>query len=159
MSEDPILEDNIEDEEEMADAIKQTENTQKVPAQVETKLEDTAKKQETAGKGMITAEKKMGENVKQAHPVEKITEVTKTVGQELDTIDNSGEELLKFFDKVGTGVETLATMVASLDKQPHDQARVEALVKYVKEWQAWNEHMYNLLVEMHNFFGGKWVQV
>jgi glucose-6-phosphate isomerase len=67
-------------------------------------------------KNASATEKKIVETVKNAHPVEKITDAVKTVAQELDAADASGEELLKFFDKVGNGVENLATMVATLDK-------------------------------------------
>jgi hypothetical protein len=42
-----------------------------------------------------------------------------------------------------------------LDKQPHDQARVEVLIAYAKQLQEQNEKMYDLLVEMNDFFGSR----
>jgi hypothetical protein len=65
------------------------------------------------------------------------------------------DTLMAKFDVVQAGVEKMGVTAIKLDKQPHDQARVEVLIEYVKQLQEQNESMYDLIVEMSNFFGSR----
>lgn len=65
------------------------------------------------------------------------------------------DEYLKRFDSLDQSNTYLRKIVDSLDRQPHDEARVRTLKEIVKVQQKVNEDLYDLLVEMNNFFGGR----
>lgn len=72
-----------------------------------------------------------------------------------DVIVLDSDTLLTRFDEVQLSVESLAEIAGGLKHQPHDQARVHEICRYVEQLQLQNEKMYDLLVEMNNFFGSK----
>ena len=82
-------------------------------------------------------------------------EVAAPVAVPAEAADDSADVLMAKFDSVQTGIEQMGMTALKLDKQPHDQARVEVLIAYAKQLQEQNEKMYDLLVEMNDFFGSR----
>lgn len=71
-----------------------------------------------------------------------------------DKLDAS-DAIVERFDIVRASIEDLALLTDKLDNQPHDQARVNLLIQCTKALQLQNEKIYDLLVEMNDFFGAK----
>lgn len=67
----------------------------------------------------------------------------------------NNDELIKMFDELSSEVGLLAEFPNFLKNQPHDQARIEGLTKYINQSQVVLHKVYELLVEMNNFFGSK----
>lgn len=88
-----------------------------------------------------------GDNIDEDLTEESVQPVVQT--HEIDDSD----DYLKRFDLVEASMTTVNNVIASLSTQPHDEARVKALVECVRAQQKVNEHLYDLLVEMNNFFG------
>ena len=46
-------------------------------------------------------------------------------------------------------------VLRSIDNQPNDQQRLYTAINYIKVQQKHNEELYELLVDMNNYFGSK----
>ncbi len=86
--------------------------------------------------------------------VEKVEpDVIHKVVEQAEQVDFDADEYMQRFDSVEKSIADMATFINKLDKQPHDQARVEALIDCLKQQQKHNAELYDLLVEMNNCFG------
>ena len=65
------------------------------------------------------------------------------------------EDYFKKFDAIEQVIDSVSTVVETLDQQPHDQARIDALIKHAKMQNNIVIEMYNLMVEMSNCFIAK----
>lgn len=69
------------------------------------------------------------------------------------SMQDSADHYLCHFEKLESSNGVLASCVGELSHQPHDEARVGALIRCLQSQQCVNEQLYDLLVEMNNFFG------
>ncbi|SIP86132.1 Hypothetical protein PACV_419 [Pacmanvirus A23] len=83
---------------------------------------------------------------------EVVVEATSTT-EVTEQVDFDPDEYMRRFDSVEKSVMDMAVAINKLDKQPHDQARVEVLIGCLKQQQKHNAELYDLLVEMNNCFG------
>lgn len=65
------------------------------------------------------------------------------------------DDYLKRFEDIENNNKKLVAIVKGFDSQPDDQQRLYAVMQYVRELQKHNDAMFDLLVEMNNFFGTK----
>jgi len=72
-----------------------------------------------------------------------------------DHSQEASDEYLAKFDTLSDCNHGLAQIVAGFGSQPDDQQRLYAVMNYVVALQKQNEHLYDLLVEMNNYFGSK----
>ena len=69
--------------------------------------------------------------------------------------DDATEAYLKIFDDVEKNIQGAADTIATVDAAPDVFARCYDLVDVVKAQQKALEGIYNLMVEMNNYFGNK----
>lgn len=86
------------------------------------------------------------------HVVDELT--NDPTGDHVD-VQEVSDEYLKIFDEIESKNSNLKLLIDSLPIQPHDQSRLYILLNVVKEQQKLNEKMYDLMVEMNNYFGAK----
>lgn len=89
---------------------------------------------------------------------ESIMDPVDTVPSDTPCVDTvpSDEDAFKYlegFDIISNLNDTLRTCMDQVVSAPHDQARIQALIGYIKIQQEQNEELYNLVVGMNNFFG------
>lgn len=88
-----------------------------------------------------------------------ITSTTRDVSKGVTNNTPEGEseddmdEYIARFDRIQTLNDIGNSIIGELNSSEHDQARVEALCKYVVHLQNQCTEMYTLLVEMNNIFG------
>ncbi|QYB17750.1 hypothetical protein PV-S19_0386 [Pacmanvirus S19] len=96
----------------------------------------------------------MADNIADEHEVIQQVETVSTKTEAVEETEQfDPDEYMKKFDSVEKSVMDMSAVVSKLDKQPHDQARVEVLIHCLKQQQKHNTELYNLLVEMNNCFG------
>jgi hypothetical protein len=69
--------------------------------------------------------------------------------------DAATEAYLKIFDDVDKNIQVAADSIVTVDAAPDVFARCYELVDVVKAQQKAIEGIYNLMVEMNNYFGNK----
>ncbi len=67
----------------------------------------------------------------------------------------SADAYMQQFANVEAQGATFRTMVEMIDVQPDQDARLFMLIKCIKQQQKLNDEMYDLLVEMNNFYAPK----
>lgn len=98
------------------------------------------------------------------------TEVVAEVKDNIDDVDHeienaefvprtpsadAADEYVKRFEFVEAGNTRLKNIIASFAVQPDQDRRLFAVMHYIAELQKVNDNMYDLLVEMNNFFAPK----
>ena len=76
-----------------------------------------------------------------------------TVANDTTSTDDDAFKYLEGFDVISNLNDTLRLSMNEVVSAPHDQARIQALIGYIKIQQQQNEELYNLVVGMNNFFG------
>lgn len=69
------------------------------------------------------------------------------------TTEDDTYQYLNSFDTISDLNDALRAAMNDVIAAPHDQARVQALITFVKLQQQHNDEMYNLTVGMNNYFG------
>jgi len=67
-------------------------------------------------------------------------------------VESSVDDYLRRFDLVESSMERMSVLAAGVAHQPHDEARIRALTDCVLAQQKINANLYDLLVEMNNYF-------
>jgi len=68
---------------------------------------------------------------------------------------DTSDDYLKRFDVVSAQSAQVSAVIAKFASQPDDQHRLYAAIDCIKAQQHLNEEIFDLLVEMHNFFSAK----
>ncbi len=69
--------------------------------------------------------------------------------------DAAADEYMKKFDVVEARLQRCATGLRALSNQPDQDHRLFALMRLADDQQKLNEQLFDLLVEMNNFFAPK----
>ncbi len=77
------------------------------------------------------------------------------VAPAVDPVADTSDDYLKRFDVVSAQSAQVSAVIAKFASQPDDQHRLYAAIDCIKAQQRLNEEMFDLLVEMHNFFSAK----
>ncbi len=63
------------------------------------------------------------------------------------------DDYLVRFERVDLANNKLNMLLENVKHQPHDEARIQLLLKCIAAQSSVNSEMYDLLVEMNNYFG------
>lgn len=72
-----------------------------------------------------------------------------------EKIDQAADDYMKRFESVDTQCTKLREIALLLKKQPDQDHRLLKALNFIEQQQKWNEDIYELLVEMNNFFAPK----
>jgi len=72
---------------------------------------------------------------------------------EVTRVDEDVDSYMDRFSTIESIMEVLKKQSAALRHKPHDEARVRALIEISTQQTILNEQLFDLMVEMNNFFG------
>lgn len=75
------------------------------------------------------------------------------IGEKTDTVDDGSDAVVEKFDLVQTQIMALRNDLDAIGSSQGMSNKIEALRVYAMRSQQQIESMYDLLVEMNNFFG------